>query len=137
LIVGSLVYNAVAAPFRGDTGAATYAQHVNFAVTRKAGPFTNQDHQADLRIDVVAAEYVAASVCRAAQSFKYADRTRWVGGSFSSVYEKYCKQINVEPQFVTLKSGVKAFWLGDPKTAKYVCCYFHGMDAPSLVLTFT
>lgn len=31
---------------------------------------------------------------------------------------------------MTLKSGVKAFWLGDPKTAKYICVYYHGRTVP-------
>jgi acetyl esterase/lipase len=32
----------------------------------------------------------------------------------------------MQPNFVTLQSGVKAFWVGDPKTAKYICVYYHG-----------
>jgi hypothetical protein len=31
-----------------------------------------------------------------------------------------------QPEYVTLKSGCKAFWMGDHKTAKYVVVYYHG-----------
>jgi hypothetical protein len=55
---------------------------------------------------------------------------RYIGGPFSKIYEKWCKDNNFNPEFVTLKSGVKAFWVGDPKTAKYICCYYHGMGLP-------
>jgi hypothetical protein len=36
----------------------------------------------------------------------------------------------MQPNFVTLQSGVKAFWVGDPKTAKYICVYYHGAWHP-------
>ncbi|KIY00489.1 uncharacterized protein Z520_04174 [Fonsecaea multimorphosa CBS 102226] len=95
-LVGTALYTAVAAPFRGESGAPYYGQHISYAVVRKM-----------------------------VQRFSTL-QLQYIGEPFSKVYEKWCKGAGIEPAFVTLKSGVKAFWVGDPKTAKYVCVYFHG-----------
>jgi len=44
------------------------------------------------------------------------------------VYAIWCKTKNIKPDFVTLDSGCKGFWLGDKKDAKYVMVYFHGIS---------
>ncbi|OQU97655.1 hypothetical protein CLAIMM_03550 [Cladophialophora immunda] len=95
-LLGTALYTAAAAPFRGDDGAHTYGQHISFAIVRKM-----------------------------VQRFSTL-QLQYIGAPFSTIYEKWCKSAGVQPEFVTLKSGCKAFWMGDPKTAKYVCVYFHG-----------
>ncbi|EXJ72761.1 uncharacterized protein A1O5_03908 [Cladophialophora psammophila CBS 110553] len=95
-LVGTAVYTAVAAPFRGDSGAHTYKQHISYAVVRKMMK----------RFSTLQLQYI--------------------GAPFSTIYEKWCKDAGVTPEFVTLKSGCKAFWVGDPSTANYVCVYYHG-----------
>jgi alpha/beta hydrolase fold len=50
---------------------------------------------------------------------------QYIGPPFSTVYEQWCKSKGIPPNIVTLKSGVKAFWAGDPQ-AKHVVIYYHG-----------
>ncbi|ETI27916.1 hypothetical protein G647_00365 [Cladophialophora carrionii CBS 160.54] len=95
-IVGTVLYTAATAPFRGESGAYTYGQHIGFAAIRKMVQ----------RLSTLQLQYI--------------------GAPFSKVYEKWCKDTGMQPNFVTLKSGVKAFWVGDPQTAKYICVYYHG-----------
>jgi len=95
-VVGTCLYTAVTAPFRGDSGAYTYGQHISYAALRKAtGRFTTLQLQ-------------------------------YIGEPFSKIYEKWCEGNGTTPNIITLKSGCKAFWMGDPKTAKYICVYYHG-----------
>ncbi|KIW78759.1 hypothetical protein Z517_08598 [Fonsecaea pedrosoi CBS 271.37] len=95
-LIGTALYTAAIAPFRGESGAHTYGQHISFTLVRTmVKRFTTLQLQ-------------------------------YLGAPFSKIYEKWCKGAHVQPEFVTLKSGCKAFWVGDPKTAKYVCVYFHG-----------
>jgi hypothetical protein len=49
----------------------------------------------------------------------------YIGSSFRTCYEKFCEEKNLTPNIVTLKSGLEAFWMGDPD-ASYVIIYFHG-----------
>ncbi|EXJ95141.1 hypothetical protein A1O1_00260 [Capronia coronata CBS 617.96] len=51
---------------------------------------------------------------------------QYVGEPLSKIYEKWYPSIGGKPEFVTLKSGCKAFWMGDYKTAKYIVVYYHG-----------
>ncbi|RVX75743.1 hypothetical protein B0A52_00099 [Exophiala mesophila] len=51
---------------------------------------------------------------------------QYIGLSFGKVYEKWAGQNNLSPEFITLPSGARAFWLGDYKSAKYITVYFHG-----------
>ncbi|EXJ89279.1 hypothetical protein A1O3_02345 [Capronia epimyces CBS 606.96] len=51
---------------------------------------------------------------------------QYVSGPFSKVYEQWYPGNGGNPEVVTLKSGCKAFWVGDYKTAKYIAVYYHG-----------
>jgi hypothetical protein len=46
--------------------------------------------------------------------------------TFTSVYQKFCKNKNIEPEIITTKSGLHGAWVGDKKTAKYIIIYYHG-----------
>ncbi|OAP58318.1 hypothetical protein AYL99_07408 [Fonsecaea erecta] len=109
-LAGTAFYTAATAPFRGESGAYTYGQHISFAIVRKLMK----------RFSTLQLQYI--------------------GPPFSEIYQKWCKSVGIQPQLVTLKSGCKAFWVGDPKTAKYVCVYFHGggfsLDGDDTHLTF-
>jgi len=50
---------------------------------------------------------------------------RYIAPPFETVYQSFCKSKQVEPDIVTLKSGTKAFWVGE-KTATNIVIYFHG-----------
>jgi len=52
--------------------------------------------------------------------------SRYIAEPFSKVYEKWAQSNGYQPEFVTLKSGCKAFWMGDSKTAKHIVVYYHG-----------
>ncbi|KIX05744.1 uncharacterized protein Z518_03716 [Rhinocladiella mackenziei CBS 650.93] len=95
-LAGTAVYTAVTAPFRGESGAYTFGQHVAHAVLRKVHPHGSR---------------IGA---------------RYVGEPFSKVYAKWCQDKGVQPEYVTLKSGCRAFWMGDHKAAKYIMIYYHG-----------
>jgi hypothetical protein len=51
---------------------------------------------------------------------------RYIGEPFSKAYGKWAPSQGIQPEFVTLKSGCKAFWMGDHQTAKYIMVYYHG-----------
>ena len=55
-----------------------------------------------------------------------ADKVSYLGQPFSQIYAKWCKDHGLTAESVTLKSGCKAFWIGDYKAAKYICVYYHG-----------
>ncbi|EHY57808.1 hypothetical protein HRR83_005280 [Exophiala dermatitidis] len=95
-ILGTAIYAAVTAPFRGEAGAYTFKQHVTHAMVRKMVT----------RLDTHQLQYV--------------------GEPFSKVYEKWYRSQGGKPDIVTLNSGRKAFWMGDHKTAKYIVVYYHG-----------
>ena len=61
---------------------------------------------------------------------RYADVCRYIGEPFHKIYEKWCHGKGIQPELVTLKSGIKAFWMGDHKTAKYIMIYYHGILVP-------
>ena len=94
-VIGAALYAALAAPFRGDWGADTYFHHITHSAVRKLLT----------RMNAVQLQYIAPS--------------------FQTVYEKWCKSKKLQPEIVSLKSGCKAFWMGD-KTATNVVIYFHG-----------
>jgi hypothetical protein len=52
--------------------------------------------------------------------------SRYIAEPFSKVYEKWAQSNGYQPEFVSLKSGCKAFWMGDSKTAKHIVVYYHG-----------
>lgn len=55
-----------------------------------------------------------------------AHNARYIAEPFSKIYEKWAVSVGMPPELVTLKSGCKAFWMGDHKTAKYIVVYSHG-----------
>jgi hypothetical protein len=109
--VGSVVYAAISGPFRGDQGANTYKHHITHSLIRKMVT----------RLNTAQLQYEDMQTPRRSPL----THDRYVAPPFQAVYEKYCKAHNVEPDIVTLKSGVKAFWVGE-KTASNICIYFHG-----------
>ena len=94
-VIGAVLYAAIAAPFRGNSGADTYLHHITHSAVRKLLS----------RMNTAQLQYIAPS--------------------FQTVYEKWCKSKKLQPEIVSLKSGCKAFWVGD-KTATNVVIYFHG-----------
>lgn len=122
-LVGTVLYQAISGPFRGETGAYTYQHHITHAIIRKASPsptyaqeqVTNHFPYSCLRLSTAQLQYI--------------------GPPFSTVYEQWCKAKGITPNIVTLKSGVKAFWIGDPQ-AKNVVIYYHGKQR-TLYLTFS
>ena len=68
----------------------------------------------------------AVTVCKHAATLSdILIQSRYIAPPFQTAYKNYCKVQNVEPDIVTLKSGIKAFWMGE-KSASNVCIYFHG-----------
>ncbi|KAK5048041.1 hypothetical protein LTR84_006231 [Exophiala bonariae] len=131
-VLGTAIYTALTAPFRGESGAYRFGQHVSTAVVRKVY----------LHSIILFAETSSLASPPACSKIQYSATTvgylylafhsfilkrhRYVGEPFGKVYEKWAQQNNVPVQNVKLKSGVNAFWLGDHKTAKYIVVYFHG-----------
>ncbi|KEF57828.1 uncharacterized protein A1O9_05748 [Exophiala aquamarina CBS 119918] len=95
-LLGTAIYTAVTSPFRGDSGAYYFGQHVSNAVIRKLVR----------RFSTLQLQYI--------------------GQPFGKIYEKWSQQNNLPTETFQLKSGVKAFWLGDHKAAKYIVIYSHG-----------
>jgi hypothetical protein len=51
---------------------------------------------------------------------------RYMNGTTTPVYLKFCKDHGITPDSITLPSGTQAHWIGN-KNAKKVLIYFHGM----------
>ncbi|KIV81057.1 hypothetical protein PV11_08509 [Exophiala sideris] len=92
----TVAYAAVTAPFRGETGTRTFREHVTYTALRTA---------------------VQRLTTRQLQ---------FISEPFSKIYETWCKDNGYQPEFVTLKSGCKAFWMGNHRSAKYIMVYYHG-----------
>ena len=109
--VSTAVYQAISGPFRGDWGSDTYKHHITHGILRKVSshqfrPFKRLTiFQACLRLSTA--------------------QLQFIGPPFSTVYEQFCKAKGITPNIVTLKSGIKGFWVGDP-AAKTVVIYYHG-----------
>ncbi|KIW16472.1 hypothetical protein PV08_06526 [Exophiala spinifera] len=109
-VLGTAFYTAATGPFRGESGAYTYGQHLSAAIIRKLVK----------RLSTRQLQYI--------------------GEPFSKIYEKWARSNGIQPEFVTLKSGCKAFWMGDKEKAKHIVVYFHGggfsLDGDDIHLKF-
>ncbi|KAF7503586.1 hypothetical protein GJ744_003614 [Endocarpon pusillum] len=108
-LIGTLLYSAVTGIFRDDRYAASYKHHITHSAVR-----------------ALLARLNSAQL-------------KTLNPSFRSCYEKFCKEKNLKSNIVTFKSGLEAFWMGDPN-AKYVFVDFHGggyaLDADEFHLNF-
>lgn len=55
---------------------------------------------------------------------------RYMTFPLDSVYPAYAKQKGFEPTSVTMKDGLKGYWIGDPKSED-VLIWFHGLNSLS------
>ncbi|KAI1611359.1 Alpha/Beta hydrolase protein [Exophiala viscosa] len=92
----TVAFAAVTAPFRGEAGTRTFKEHILYTALRTAVKNLSTGQM------------------------------QFISEPFSKIYEKWCKDNGSQPEFVTLKSGCKAFWMGDHQTAKYIVVYYHG-----------
>lgn len=51
--------------------------------------------------------------------------SRYITAPVESTYPAYAKQKGFEPQSETFRSGMKAYWIGDPKSED-VIIWYHG-----------
>jgi hypothetical protein len=84
-------------PFKGSTGAHNYFKDVMFSMMR-----------------------VQLGNLDTAQE-------RYMNGTTTPVYNKWCQDNGIVPESITLASGTQAHWLGS-STAKQVILWFHGMS---------
>ncbi|KAI9867757.1 MAG: hypothetical protein M1830_005755, partial [Pleopsidium flavum] len=86
----SAIYGALSAPFRGDTGAPTYYQHVAYSALRT----------------MLARTSIAQS--------------QYINPSTTETYEAFAKQKGFPPESITLEDGTKAHWLGKKTADKVI-----------------